>query len=206
MQISSKLAATLTVMQARIVSDTSYCGIKTMKNPLDFWVYQELIWDLKPDVVVEVGNLHGGSAAALADFMIKCGGGDVIAVDIDHSRIHDLARSRSNIDWIEGDATSLFPEVQERVGNRTCLVIEDSLHSYENTLSVLKHYSQLVSEGSYMIVEDTICHHGLDVGPNPGPFEAVETFLQQTEVFEVDASRESWGITWNPSGYLRRIG
>ncbi|MFH1135979.1 MAG: CmcI family methyltransferase [Pseudomonadota bacterium] len=58
--------------------------------------------------------------------------------------------------------------------------------------------------GGYIIVEDTICHHGLDVGPDPGPWEAVELFLANQCSFELDRSRESFVLTWNPKGYIRR--
>ena len=57
----------------------------------------------------------------------------------------------------------------------------------------------------YFIVEDGICHHGLEVGPNPGPYEAVETFVRMDRQFVVDRTREAYGITWNPKGYLKRV-
>ena len=85
------------------------------------------------------------------------------------------------------------------------LVIEDSSHEFENTLSILNKYSQLVTVGSYIIVEDSICHHGLEVGPSPGPYEAIERFLLDSSDFEIDKACEDFGITWNPNGYLRRI-
>ena len=85
------------------------------------------------------------------------------------------------------------------------MVIEDSSHTYENTLGVLRTYSPIISPGCYFVVEDSICHHGVNVGPNPGPYEAIETFMRETKSFEIDKSRESFGITWNPNGYLRRL-
>lgn len=84
------------------------------------------------------------------------------------------------------------------------LVIEDSSHTYDNTLAVLRTYSGLTLPGDLFIVEDSICHHGLDVGPNPGPYEAIEAFVQENPAFEVDRSQEALFITWNPKGYLRR--
>jgi cephalosporin hydroxylase len=59
--------------------------------------------------------------------------------------------------------------------------------------------------GGYFIVEDGICHHGLEIGPSPGPYEAVETFVAERSEFEIDRSREAFGITWNPKGYLKRV-
>jgi cephalosporin hydroxylase len=92
----------------------------------------------------------------------------------------------------------LIPE-SERV-----FVIEDSSHEYENTLGVLRTYSKLIHQGDYFVVEDGICRHGLSEGPSPGPFEAVHEFLRTNPDFEIDHSRESFLITWNPHGYLRR--
>ena len=85
------------------------------------------------------------------------------------------------------------------------MIIEDSSHTYENTLNVLKTYNPLVTPKSYFIVEDSICHHGLDDGPNPGPYEAVETFMNESCNFEIDRTKESFFITWNPKGFLKKI-
>ena len=70
--------AIIRLIQNRVADHTTYFGIQTLKNPLDFWVYQELIWKVKPDIVVEIGNAFGGSALALArssgtDFTPSCG-------------------------------------------------------------------------------------------------------------------------------------
>ena len=60
-----------------------------------------------------------------------------------------------------------------------------------------------MSKNSYFIVEDGICHHGLDIGPSPGPFEAVETFLRENSVLNW-STKENFIITWNPKGYLKK--
>jgi cephalosporin hydroxylase len=61
-----------------------------------------------------------------------------------------------------------------------------------------------VGTNQYLIVEDGNCHHGLDIGPSPGPYEAVEAFLQNNKSFAADRSKEAYGITWNPKGYLKK--
>jgi cephalosporin hydroxylase len=71
-------------------------------------------------------------------------------------------------------------------------------------LNVLNTYSRLIMPGGCFIVEDRICHHGLEVGPNPDPYEAIEAFLDGNPAFEADRSREAFLITWNPKGYIRR--
>lgn len=194
------------LMQARIVDRTTYFGIQTLKNPLDFWVYQELISSVQPDVIVEVGNFHGGSLLALAHLCDAHKRGRVIGIDVDQKRIAALVRAHPRISLIEGDATEKFQEIRGAIktGERV-IVIEDSSHTYENTLAVMRTYADLVSLGSYLIVEDGNCHHGLDLGPSPGPYEAVTEFMGDNLQFEIDRDCESFFLTWNPRGYLRRI-
>jgi cephalosporin hydroxylase len=200
------LASILATMQNRIMVRTSYFGVKTLKNPLDFWVYQEIIHDVRPDVIIEIGNYRGGSALALAHLCDALGCGRVIAIDIDQREVGAIVREHPRITMIEGDAIAMAGRVRDLVGlHERVLVIEDSSHTYENTLGVLRAYGSLVSPGSYLIVEDSICHHGLDLGPNPGPFEAIEKFVQESPEFEIERERESFLITWNPKGFLRRL-
>jgi cephalosporin hydroxylase len=196
----------LPILQHRILTETTYFGIKTLKSPTDFWVYQEIVHETKPDVIVEIGNYCGGSTLALAHLCDCLGSGRVIGVDLSHESVAASVRSHPRITLIQGDARGSFDQVAGLIGSdEAVLVIEDSSHTYENTLAILDTYSPLVKPGGYFIVEDGICHHGLDVGPSPGPFEAVETFVGQNGDFAVDRGRESFLITWNPKGYLRRI-
>lgn len=168
----------LPVLQERIVERTTYFGIPAIKSPLDFWIYQELICSVLPDVVVEIGNFRGGTLLALAHWFDALGSGRVIGIDCDQKEIAAAVRAHPRISLIEGDAVENFSRVRQEVGaNTRVLVIEDSSHTFENTLAILKAYSDLVSPGSYFIVEDGICHHGLEVGPSPGPYEAITDFM-----------------------------
>ena len=195
----------LPIMQKRIMSGTFYRGVRTLKNPLDLWVYQEIVQRVRPDVIVEIGNRWGGSAYALADYCSLLGNGRVVAIDIDHSLVSAEVRSHPLIDLIESPALDSMQYVSELVGDTdVVMVIEDSSHEYEHTLEVLELFGPLVSPGSYMVVEDSICHHGLDVGPSPGPFEAIEEFIRRDPGFEIDRNCESFLVTWNPKGFLKR--
>jgi cephalosporin hydroxylase len=197
----------LPVLQQRIMEGSTYHGIPTLKNPLDFWIYQEILWETRPGFIVEIGNFHGGSALALAHACDAIGQGKIIGVDTTHDGIHSQVRAHPRITLLTGDACEVFTKVQSLVGaNTNVMVIEDSAHTYDNTLKVLEAYSPLVGAGYYFIVEDGICHHGLDVGPDPGPYEAAEAFVRANKNFVVDRSREGYCITWNPKGYLKRIG
>ncbi len=204
--LATPLGDVLEIMQKRIIDGrTTYFGVQTQKNPLDLWVYQELIVARPPDVIVEIGNKYGGSALALAHLLDLVGHGRIIAVDIDHAHLRPAAKAHPRITFLEGDACALADQVKAMIPpGAEVLVIEDSSHTYDNTLGVLRAYSELVRPGGYFIVEDSICHHGLDVGPSPGPFEAIETFVDENPAFEIDRSRESFLITWNPKGFLRR--
>ena len=203
--LNTTLEHYLPLLQNRILESTTYFGVKTLKNPLDFWVYQELIYQQKPDVVIEFGNNWGGSTLALAHLLDQLQNGRIVGVDIDQSKISSLVREHPRISLIESRATDCYDEISKRIGeNERTLIIEDSSHTYENTLAVLRMYSPLVKPGGYFIVEDSICHHGLEVGPKPGPFEAIETFTSTNLEFEIDREKESFLITWNPKGFLKR--
>jgi cephalosporin hydroxylase len=203
--LDMRLGDVLPLIQEGILKETYYFGIPTFKSPNDFWVYQQLLCSLQPDVVVELGNFCGGSALALAHLCDQLGNGRIVGVDIDHRSIAAKVREHPRIRPIEGDACACFTQVREQIGpNDSVLVIEDSSHTYENTLNVLRTYSPLIKPGGYFIVEDSICHHGLDFGPNPGPFEAIECFVKESPEFEIDRGKEQFLITWNPKGYLKR--
>ena len=205
-QLDMPLSEVLGVIQQRIMTRTTYHGIPTLKSPLDFWVYQEIIHALQPDVIVEIGNHCGGSTLALAHQCDLIGRGRVIGLDISHARIHEKTKAHPRVQLIEGDACAMAGHVRAQVPDDACvLVIEDSAHTFDNTLKVLRAFAGLVNVGSYFIVEDSICHHGLAVGPDPGPYEAIEAFIGENADFEIDRSRESFLITWNPKGYLKRV-
>ena len=196
----------LNKIQGRLMSNSSYWGIKTLKCPLDFWIYHEILYKIKPDLLIEIGNLYGGSALSYAHIFDNLQNGTVLGIDIDHKNIADAVRAHKRINLIESDASLCIEQVSQFVkDDMKVLVIEDSSHEYDNTLKLLERYSKFVTRNSYYIVEDTICHHGLDVGPKPGPFEAVQDFMNNNNDFMIDKDCENFGITWNPNGYLKRI-
>lgn len=201
------LRQVLPVMQTRIMNNTSYFGVPALKNPLDFWVYQELIYQLQPDVIIEIGTRYGGGTLALAHLLDLLGKGHLIGVDISQALVVERVRQHPRITLLESDACQAFNQVARLLkGPEHVLIIEDSAHTYENTLGVLRTYSPLLKPGDYFIVEDSICYHGLEVGPNPGPYEAIETFIAETRDFVIDRGKEDFLITWNPKGFLRRVG
>lgn len=200
------LRKALSIMQDRIMNQTTYLGVKALMNPLDHWVYQELIYETQPDIIIEIGNASGGSTLSLAHICDILGRGKIIGIDISHESVPEHVKNHCRITFIEGDACQCLVDAAKLISaNDKVLIIEDSSHAYQNTLNILRTYSVLLKPGDYFIVEDGICHHGLSVGPKPGPYEAIEAFLKENGDFEIDRSRESFLITWNPKGYLRRI-
>jgi cephalosporin hydroxylase len=203
--LDSPLGEVLPALQRGIMEHTTYFGIRTLKNPLDAWVYQEIIFACRPDVIVEIGNFQGGHLLALAHLCDAMGHGRVIGVDLSHQLVPPVVREHPRVTLIEGDACASYARVEALIAaHEQVLLIEDSAHTFEHTLQVLRQYALLVKPGGYFIVEDSICHHGLDTGPKPGPYEAIEAFLQENPWFESDRSREHFLVTWNPRGYLRR--
>jgi len=199
------LGEILPAVQDGIMNHSSYFGVKTLKSPMDAWVCQEIVCESRPDVIVEIGNAYGGSTLYLAHLCDALGHGRVIGVDRSHAQVADRVRGHPRISLLEGDACERFADIRQMIGaDESVLVIEDSSHTFENTLNILRLYSPLVRPGDYFIVEDSICHHGLSVGPRPGPYEAVEAFVSENADFEIDRQREHFFITWNPKGYLRR--
>ncbi len=133
------------------------------------------------------------------------GNGRLIGLHISRARVGERVRAHPRITLIEGDACQSFEQVSQLIAEEESVtVIEDSSHTYDNTLNVLRTYAGLFMPGHYFIVEDSICHHGLALGPQPGPYEAIEALVDVESDFEIDRRRKSFLITWNPRGYLRR--
>jgi cephalosporin hydroxylase len=182
-----------------------WLGVQALKNPLDLWVYQELVADTRPELIVETGTWRGGSALYLASICDLLGAGEIVSIDVEplredypqHPRITYLG-GRSSTD------PDVVAEVAQRAGGRPMLVILDSDHSQAHVEAELDAYAPLVPVGCYVVVEDSnIGQIRKDL--MPGPLQAVESFLAKTDEFEIDREREKFLLTFNPSGFLRRV-
>lgn len=186
-------------------SDTYFLGVRVLKYPTDLWIYQEIIFETKPDLIIETGTAWGGSALYLAHLCDTLGRGRVITIDLNHAEQH-VAHER--VDYLTGSsvAPEIFSEVSDAVkAVERVMVILDSDHSRDHVLAEMRLYGPLVTKGCYLIVEDTSVN-GNPVLPEhgAGPLEAVSIFLQENDGFQVDRSREKFLLTTNPRGYLRR--
>ena len=188
----------------------SWMGVKALKNPLDCWIYQEVLWEVRPEVVVEIGGLAGGGALFLCHMLDLIGAGAVVSLDRD--RTYFSAR-HPRLEEVTGDAADpgVRSAIEARCAGRRTLVIHDADHSAEAVLRDLRAYAGLVSPGSYFIVEDGVVELiDSQLAPRlgwtrPGPLAAVRRFVAEDDRFEVDFSRERYLATSNPSGFLRRV-
>lgn len=199
----------------------SMLGRPIIQYPQDMIALQELIWKVKPDLIIETGIAHGGSLIlsasmlALLDYCDAAEAGQVLdpktprrrvlGIDIDirsHNRMaietHPMAH---RIDMIQG--SSIAPEIVAEVNKRAAghehvLVILDSNHTHEHVLAELNAYTPLVSPGSYCVVFDTVIED-LPAGMYPdrpwdvgnNPKTAVHEFLSRNDDFEIDENMEA---------------
>ena len=198
----------------------TWLGRPIIQFPQDIVATQEIIWRVRPDLIIETGIARGGSLIFSASLLELLGGdGLVVGVDLDireHNRVeiehHPLAK---RIRMIQGSSVdeSVVHQVQAYAeGRSTVLVMLDSNHTHEHVLRELQLYAPFVTPGSYLIVYDTIVEQMPDdMYPNrpwrrgDNPLTAVKEFLAQNADFEVDHEVEKkLLITVAPGGYLRR--
>jgi cephalosporin hydroxylase len=199
-----------------------WLGLPIIQYPADIVAVQELIWRVKPRVIVETGVARGGSLALSASILELIGGdGFVIGVEVDlrdHNRRalaeHPLSKRISIV-----DGSSIDPEtitrVRDMVGDRSpVLVFLDSNHTYEHVLAELDAYSPLVARGSYVVVFDTVVENlsaddfvGRPWAPGNSPMTAADEFLARSDCrFVIDEEFDAkLAITVAPRGYLRCV-
>lgn len=200
----------------------SWLGVPVIQYPQDVVAVQEIVWRVKPDLIVETGIAHGGSLVFSASLLEMLGGdGLVVGVDVDiraHNRDvierHPMAK---RIRMIEG--SSVAPNVVAQVhaaaaGRQRVMVCLDSNHTRDHALAELELYSPLVTPGSYLVVFDTVIedmpagsHADRPWGPGNSPKAAVHEFLKTNRRFEIDAEiHDKLLVTVCPDGYLRCVG
>lgn len=198
----------------------SWMGQPIIQFPQDMIAMQEIIWDIKPDLIIEIGIAHGGSIIFYASLLELIGNGEVLGIDIDirkHNRVEiEKHHMFKRISMIEG--SSIDPGVAEQVntfaeGKDEVMVILDSNHTHDHVLKELQFYSPLVTKGSYLVVFDTVIEDMPDNlfsdrpwGKGNNPKTAVFEFLKTNNEFEIDKNIENkLLITVAPNGYLKCI-
>jgi cephalosporin hydroxylase len=191
---------------------TSWLGVKTLKSPADMWNYQEILYSLKPSLVIELGTRCGGSALFFAGVMRQIGNRfKLLSVDIDPETVSERARSDPDIELLTMSSSS--PEVGERIAalrnqyKGPAFAILDSDHSKAHVLAEMNMLKSVLVAGDYMVVEDSnVNGHPVLPWHGPGPFEAVtEYFRQYPEDYTYDTAREAkFGFTFATRGFLIR--
>jgi cephalosporin hydroxylase len=199
----------------------SWLGRPIIQFPQDIVAIQEILWSVKPDLVVETGIAHGGSLILSASILELIGTpGLVVGIDVD-IRAHNRAAIESHplmdrVVMIEG--SSIDPGVVKQVhelaqGKRCPLIILDSNHTHAHVLRELELYSPLVRKGSYVVVMDTVIE---DMAPDffpdrpwgrgDNPKTAVREFLSGNRRFNIDLEIEAKLLmTVAPEGYLKCV-
>lgn len=184
----------------------SYRGVKAIRCPFDYVIYQMIISEVKPDLIIEIGTRIGGGAYYIADLLDSIGKGVIHTIDItdevdlkvkEHKRIQFFTDGWANYD------------LELAKGYDKILVIEDASHMYKDTIGVLNKFHSIVSKDSYLIVEDGIINElGLEKQYDGGPLRAIREFLPNHPEFIVD---RNWcdmfgkNATFNVNGYLKKV-
>jgi cephalosporin hydroxylase len=200
-----------------------WLGRPIIQYPQDLMALQEILWEYKPDLVIETGIAHGGSLIFHASILELIGGdGRVVGIDIDirkHNRAEiEAHRMFKRITLIEGPSTeeATVSKVRELAkGKGSVMVILDSNHTRDHVLKELEVYSPLVTKGNYLVVFDTSIEDTpdgyYDGKPVPwrkgnNPKTAVHDFLRKNDRFVIDEGIESkLLVTACPDGYLRCV-
>lgn len=199
----------------------TWMGRPIIQFPQDMVAMQEIIWETKPDLIIETGIAHGGSLIYYASLMEMMGlDGYVLGVDIDireHNRTEiDAHPMRKRIEMIQGSsiASETVAAVAEHAkGKKSVLVVLDSNHTHDHVLQELQRYSPFVTLNNYLVVYDTLVEDMPEDlikdrpwGRGNNPKTAVWEFLKQSDQFEIDKAMEAKIlITVAPDGYLKRV-
>lgn len=216
-------------MKASVDSKYSYnfswLGRPIIQYPQDMVAMQELLWEVKPDLIIETGIAHGGSLifyASILELIATCMGneGEVLGIDIDiraHNRKaieeHPMFKRISMIQGSSIDPKIIAQVVEKAKGKKRILVCLDSNHTHDHALAELKAYAPLTSIGSYCVVFDTLiedmgqgAYPDRSWGPGNNPKTAVWEYLKTHSEFEINKNIDhKLLISVAPDGYLKRV-
>lgn len=199
-------------ISASTISDghhrVTYRGVPMVKCPFDYVMYQMIIGQVKPDLIIEIGTWHGGNALYLADLMSLYGMGMVHTIDIADFAPYDLVNNHNRIRRFLSGFEGYDLSNAERFNN--ILVIDDGSHRYIDVLSALRKFKDLVSVNSYYIIEDGVLTElGLDNAEyDGGPLRAISEFLEVSDNYLVDSKWLHFfgkNATFNKDGFLKRV-
>ena len=195
----------------------TFLGVPTWQNPCDLWVMQEIVTEVRPQVIVETGTAHGGSALYYASLLAQLDpDARVVTVDVEghHRPAFDLPLWRERVEFVHGDATdpAVVERVAARVRGKRVAVTLDSMHGQSFVRREMELWAPLVTPGSYLVVQDTVIDRHPEwiaryTSESAGPAPAVDAFLATHPEFDRDRGREQrFLLTFHPDGWLRRKG
>ncbi|QED37771.1 hypothetical protein FK178_08555 [Antarcticibacterium arcticum] len=184
----------------------SYRGVKAIRCPFDYLIYQMIISEIKPDLIIEIGTRKGGGAYYLADLLESIGHGVVHTIDI-VDEVEPTVKAHNRIKFFTNGWAGY--DLNLASGFDKIMIIEDASHLYEDTIGILNKFHGLVTVGSYFIVEDGIVNElGFENKYNGGPLRAIREFVPNHQEYIVDRKWcDMFGInaTFNVDGYLKKI-
>lgn len=193
--------------QRRTWRNTRWMGHELQQCPMDLWVYQELLHEIRPEVFVEVGVKRGGLTHYIASLFDLMGGGDVVGVDLSVAGATKNVGSHPRVTLVEGSSVDpdVFGQVEALCAGRRAMVLLDSDHTEPHVRAELELYHRLVPVGSYVIVNDTnIGGHPVLDWKESSPWDAVHAFVSEHPEFVIDHDCEKHLMTQCPDGFLRR--
>jgi cephalosporin hydroxylase len=204
--------------QQKISYEPTWLGIPIIQTPEDIVMMQELLWKVRPDVVVECGVAHGGAVVLYASILDMLGKGHVIGVDVEIRKYNRLALQSHPLSrrftLIEGSSveTDTVDQVRRLIQpNDTVLVALDSNHTAAHVAKELGLYAPMVSLDSYLVVFDGVMQvltdapGGSATWDEDNPWRAIQDFLNNNKDFEVDPYYNRLKVTHCPGGFLKRV-
>jgi len=196
----------------------TWLGMPIIQFPADIIAVQEIIWETRPDVIIETGIAWGGSVVLYASLLHLIGKGCVVAVDkvLPNKNIENIMKYpfSERISLYEG--SSIDPGIAAQVSAHVkdgdkVMVLLDSNHSHDHVLEELRLYAPLVTKGQYLVVSDTVVedipqqtHRPRPWGPGNNPKTAMIAYLEETDRFERDSYiNDKLLTTYTPDAYLR---
>lgn len=190
---------------------TTWRGRLMWKAPTDVLVYQQIVWDYRPDLILETGTADGGTSLFFADLLdlAQVDGGEVVTIEVAPDN-HRPVPEHPRLTQIVGSSVdpAIVSEMHRRAATKQrVMVVLDSNHHPGHVAYELTAYAPLVRMGGWLIVEDT--NHQIIqrdyVGENCGPADVLPWFLDGHPEFIADRLAERYLLTFNPGGYLRRV-
>jgi cephalosporin hydroxylase len=186
--------------------NTTYRSVPVIKCPFDYIIYQMIIFDLKPDLIVEIGAGQGGSSLYMADLLDINKNGVIHSIDIQDQR-YDETKNHERIKFFLGGYQNY--DLENLKSFQRILIIDDGSHMYQDVKATLEKFNSYITKDSYFIVEDGILDElGWTTQYKGGPNRAIKEFLSSNDSFVIDRKWcDLFGVnaTFNTNGFLKKV-